>query len=131
LLKRLLLWGPVVLHMALIFTASASSDPGLPSAVSDKTAHFAAYGVLSALFLRALARGALAGVTWRRAAVAVLLSVLYGVTDEVHQSFVPDRSPDGLDVVADSVGACAGAVALLLIKWGHAAWTGAARLRDR
>lgn len=120
-LKRLLLWGPVVAHMALIFTASASPDPGLPSSVSDKTAHFAAYGLLSALFLRALAGGALAGMTWTRATAAVLLSLLYGVTDELHQRFVPYRSPDVLDVVADAVGACAGVIALLILRWGRAA----------
>lgn len=116
-------------HMALIFTASASPDPGLPSSVSDKTAHVAAYALLSVLVLRALADGALATMTWPRATVAVLLSVLYGVTDEVHQRFVPGRSPDVLDVVADAVGAVGGVAALLILRWVRAAraTSGAAR----
>jgi len=40
---------------------------------------------------------------------ALLLSFLvasaYGAIDEVHQQYVPDRTPDAYDAVADSVGA--------------------------
>ncbi|HXW05037.1 MAG TPA: VanZ family protein [Vicinamibacterales bacterium] len=103
--------------MGLIFTASASSDPGLPSEISDKTAHFAAYALLSALFLRAFAGGALAAVSWPRALAAILLSVLYGVTDELHQTLVPQRSPEVLDVAADALGACGGALFVMIVKW--------------
>jgi VanZ family protein len=103
--------------MALIFIASSVPDPGpLPGDVSDKTGHFAAYAVLSATILRGFAHGRLSGVTWRRIVASTALSTMYGAADEVHQMMVPGRTPDGQDVVADAVGALAGAMAVLAIK---------------
>jgi VanZ family protein len=103
------LWAPVVVQMALIFGASSLSDPGpLPAQVSDKTAHFAAYAVLGLLVIRALAGGRAEGVTWKRALLAVVLTALYGASDEFHQRFTPGRTPDLLDLRADAFGACVG-----------------------
>jgi VanZ family protein len=127
--KRLLLWGLVVAHMALIFTASASSDPGLPGNVSDKLVHLAAYGVLAALVLNALASGTLDGYTVPRALLAIAIAVLYGVSDELHQSFVPGRTPDARDVLADAAGAVIAAAVLLGLRAGHLAWTSPRRPR--
>jgi VanZ family protein len=47
-------------------------------------------------------------------AVAVLLTVLYGASDEFHQSFVPSRQMDVMDLVADGAGAAAAAGALYI-----------------
>jgi VanZ family protein len=99
--------------MAIIFAISSIPDLGtVPGGVSDKSGHFIGYALLGALVLRALAGGRLAGVTLRRALLAVAFAAAYGITDEWHQSFVPGRSPDPLDVVADTLGA---AVAVLLV----------------
>lgn len=50
-----------------------------------------------------------AGPWWASRAwwVAVIGAMAYGVTDEIHQSFVPPREADALDVVADTFGAMA------------------------
>ncbi len=106
------LWWPVVLWAGVIFTLS--SFPSLPSppTVSDKHSHMAVYGLLAALIVRALAGGRLSGVTWRAAGLAIGLATVYGVTDELHQGFVPGREPSVLDVVADAAGAALAAVAL-------------------
>jgi VanZ family protein len=102
--------------MTLIFLASSVSDvPPLPGDVSDKTMHFWVYAVLGALILRALARGTLSGCTLPRAVTAVLCSVLYGMSDELHQYFVPGRSPSVADVVADTVGAAAGVACIVAV----------------
>ncbi|MGH9370551.1 MAG: VanZ family protein [Vicinamibacterales bacterium] len=119
----MLLWGPVVLVMALIYSASSMSDPGAPpGGLSDKGAHFVAYGALGASLVRALAGGRSAAMTPRRVILAAVLATLYGASDELHQSFVPERSPDVLDLVADTIGGLAGAVFLsvaarVLSKW--------------
>ena len=107
-----LLWAPVVVQMALIFGASSLSDPAplMPSGVTDKMGHFIGYAILSVLLLRAFAGGHLRGVTWRTAALAVAAATLYGVSDEFHQRFVPGRTPDVLDVLADATGASVGAL---------------------
>lgn len=127
-MRVVLLWGPVILHMALIFFVSSSADPGLPSQLSDKTAHVGAYGLLAVLILRALVGGFLRQATWPRAILAFVVTVLYGATDELHQRFVPERSPEVLDVVADAVGACAGVVLLMALQRLRM-WRGTAQAR--
>ena len=115
-MRVLFAWGPVVLQMALIFVASSSSSPDpLPGRFLDKVLHLAVYAVLGALIARALAGGRLVTVTWRHAALAVLLSTLYGISDEWHQSFVPGRTPDPMDVLADLAGASAGAATIVVL----------------
>ena len=110
-MRLLSLWGPVLAHMALIFAASSSSDTSaVPSAIPDKVVHFAVYAVLGVLLLRAVAGGRLRGVTWSGVVVAVAVATLYGITDEWHQSFVPNRTPDAMDVLADLAGASTGAI---------------------
>jgi VanZ family protein len=41
---------------------------------------------------------------------ATALATLYGVSDEIHQMFVPPRTPDWRDICADAFGALTGAV---------------------
>ena len=114
-MKRLVLWGPVLAHMAFIFFVSSITWVGdMPGSISDKTAHFLVYGLLGFLILRALSGGSLSAMTPSRAIAAMALAGLYGLTDEIHQFFVPGRNPDVLDVVADTLGA-GGVVALVCL----------------
>ena len=101
------LWGPVVALMALIFLVSGMSSPPAPTNVGDKTLHFAAYGTLGVLAVRATAGGTLPGVSFQAALAAWAITTGYGVTDEFHQRFVPGRTPDVADVRADALGAMA------------------------
>lgn len=95
----------------LVFYLSSKSDP-LPFSISsfvgeDKVLHACAYGVLGALLALAAGGGRFQG---RRAVVlAAALASLYGVTDELHQSFVPGRDTSAGDWAADTVGGLAGA----------------------
>ena len=128
-MKLALLWGPVLLVMALIFYLSSLPDPGgPPGGISDKTAHFLIYGALGASMMRALAGGRAAAMPAILA--AIVLTTLYGVSDEIHQYFVPPRTPDILDVAADAAGACAGAIAVTVLARLRPGWfrpSGAAR----
>lgn len=109
-MKIVSLWGPVVLIMGLIFAQSSMSDPGdLPGAISDKAAHFLVYAALGAAFVRALAGGRPDAMTLTRILLAALFSTLYGASDEVHQGFVPERTPDPIDLAADAAGSAVGA----------------------
>jgi VanZ family protein len=40
--------------------------------------------------------------------LSIILSTLYGLSDEIHQSFVSGRNASGTDVIADGVGAVIG-----------------------
>lgn len=115
-MKALNLWGPVILVMALIFYASSLPDPGAPPGnISDKAAHLLVYFPLGAALVRALAGGRAFRMTVSAIVAATILATLYGISDELHQILVPPRTPDWHDVVADCLGALAGASACALI----------------
>lgn len=63
----------------------------------------------------------LGGLIWlgpgrpRRWWWVVVLAGLYGLTDEFHQRYVPGRTPDLRDVLADVIGA--GVVVVALVVW--------------
>ena len=108
--------------MAVLFAASSASDTSaVPPVFSDTILHIGTYAALGLTVFRAFADARLERMTPLRALAAVLFCILYGVTDEFHQSFVPGRTPDVRDLVADGVGAALGAGALLLVKavWGR------------
>ena len=100
--------------MAVIFALSSRPLPQAVSRVPDWATHGAGYAILCALVCRALAGGRIRAVTGRAALAAVAISVLYGVTDEFHQSFVPGRNADPWDLLKDLGGAT---VAAGLCAW--------------
>lgn len=109
---RSLRFAPYIAGVVAIWLVSSMERPPVPEQLvfwnSDKLLHLLAYAVLACLALIAvhrLRRGAL----W-----AFLMSAVYGVVDEVHQSFVPGRSASGLDLIADALGAALVAVAWLI-----------------
>lgn len=111
--KPLRVWivalGPVVLYGLAIYLVSAQSNLP-PSPVGDKIAHFAEYALLGFLLTRGLFLLFDRGIRWA-AVVAVVASTAFGLTDELHQYFVPNRDASLLDLVADFAGSVAGAVA--------------------
>jgi VanZ family protein len=114
--SRLSLWGAVALYLAFIFVLSSiAHPPELPNG-SDKRLHAALYAGLGMLLARALAGGLTRTVTRGMVVTTTVLSGLYGVSDEIHQIFVPPRQVEVLDVVADTIGGALGAIALY--AWG-------------
>lgn len=76
-------------------------------------AHYFLYSVLAILIFTELR---LRGVRdFRTAALSIALCCFYGLTDEFHQSFVPDRESTLWDVVADTGGAAAGVVICFIV----------------
>ena len=111
-----LVWGPVVVYLAFIFTLSSIAHPPELPAGSDKHLHALLYSGLGFLLARALAGGLDRTVTLTVAISTTILAALYGVSDELHQYFVPPRQVELLDVVADTIGA--GVAAFALYAWG-------------
>ncbi len=94
--------------MGTIFILSAQPGdtlhlPPLPGI--DKLAHAAAYGVLAATTIFAFTARYKAENFRMVLATTILFCLCYGISDEFHQSFVPGRTMDGWDVVADVCGA--------------------------
>lgn len=111
LLKALTHWGPVVLWCAVIFALSDIPSLRISEAWWDfvlrKVAHLTEYAVLSWLVVRALA-GTTSWPTPRILCTALAFSVLYAISDEWHQSFVPGRTGSVVDVGIDALGAATG-----------------------
>jgi VanZ family protein len=104
----------VLLVMVLIFVASSQpkSSPRdllwyLPGQVQNLL-HLPVYAVFSAAWCLALPRWR----EWRTALLIVLLCVVFGLSDEWHQSFVPGRQADVFDVLRDAIGACIGLIVM-------------------
>ncbi|WP_058301731.1 VanZ family protein [Gorillibacterium timonense] len=117
----LLRFGPCLVVMAAIFFFSSRTgdelsswlpffDKIFPGMQSFDWGHFFAYFALGLAFVWAVSNGTF--TVWERL-LAVLLCVLYGLTDEYHQQFVPGRSPDWHDIRNDGIGAI---LAMLLLS---------------
>jgi len=141
-------WLPVVIWMALIFSASADTqsyersarflgffEPFLqwlfpqmsPAQIEDihhlfrKCGHLTEYAVLALLLWRAVRRPVKNQPrpwNWPEARQALLLVMLYAATDEFHQRFVPGRTSLVSDVLIDT----AGGAAALLALWIFGRW---------
>ncbi len=113
-------WGPPLALMGLIFFLSAQPDlPGAPSpwleVLIKKGGHATVYAVLAWLYWRALDHYLGDRCASRTLHIAsFLLALLYGISDEYHQTFVPGRNGNCLDVGIDGLGA---ALAMALNGW--------------
>jgi VanZ family protein len=133
-------WLPVAVMMLLIFLASGSSasfsnsrhffepiirwfvpdisEQGVRGviAVVRKSAHVSEYGALSFLVWRALRkprRNDPRPWTWKEPAIVLVGAAVYAITDEWHQSFVPNRQGAVYDVFID----LSGAVMAMALVW--------------
>lgn len=97
-------WIISLFYMGLIFILSSFPPPmELPSfSFADKLAHLLAYGVLASLIYFALKKSQ---ASVHPIFIPFLIAFLYGVSDELHQYFVPGRDADLFDAVANGVGA--------------------------
>ena len=74
----------------------------------DKLLHFIAFACLGALFFRAFRTLRIKDNLKLILTLSILLSSLYGISDEIHQHFVPYRNADVLDALADILGSVFG-----------------------
>lgn len=81
------------------------TDGGLLTALIRKTAHFSCYLVLGILAMFTLLSY---GVEKKRCLFALAFCILYAVSDELHQIFVPGRAGRVTDVLIDTAGSTAG-----------------------
>jgi len=113
--RRRLYFSLLLLWVALTFLLTSIPYLKGPESIPfwDKGAHFAFYGVTG--FLCALWRRE-SGVSAGRAVVeALLFAAMSGAVDEIHQHWIPGRSMELLDWLADTLGGGAGAVFSLLL----------------
>lgn len=134
--RKVFSWLLVILWMALIFYLShqpANRSNGLSKGATSiiveiiekiapkldinissfnnivrKSAHFFIYLVLGVLAANGLRMSGIIG--YKAISFALLICVLYAISDELHQLFVPGRGGQVRDVIIDSTGAIVGIV---------------------
>jgi VanZ family protein len=121
-------WLPVVIWAGLIFLFSTDifSDSNTQEVIGDslkrilpwitreaadfihwlvrKLGHFGEFFILAVLLMRALPKE----TAERSAGLAIALTTLYAVIDELHQTMVPSRSASAFDVLTDAFGGVCG-----------------------
>jgi len=110
-------WLPLLLYLAATFVLSGMSSPPVPFNLDSNSLHYPEYALFSFLLLRAI-HAAKPGMpsAWAVGS-SLLLSGLWGLSDEIHQAFVPGRVPDVNDLIHDLVGAAAGIAAFFSFKY--------------
>ncbi|MBD3110200.1 VanZ family protein [Bacillus sp. AGMB 02131] len=110
------LWALPIAYMIAIWIMSSLPSNAiveLPDSKTDafikESLHLVEFAILYILFVIPLTIGG--KLTLKSSLVFALISAAYGVTDEIHQSFVPYRSATLIDVVKDWIGVAA--------AWGH------------
>lgn len=94
---------PVALASMIVIASGRGQVAGPEIVNFDKLAHFSVFGLLATLVVRAPGM--------KHAWVAVFVVSVFGISDEIRQSFTPGRSVAFADWVADTSGACVAVVA--------------------
>jgi len=108
-------------YIATICQAGSRSITGVVGdfcrTVSDKFLHIMEYAVFGVLLHRTFSRQPKwIALSQNAVLLAVFIAMVYGATDEFHQSFVPGRSTEVNDWIADSIGASLGVVCSLIFN---------------
>ena len=122
-------WLPPIAYMLAIFFMSAQSNPQIGGETPDYVLHALEYFLLALWLIRLLLsrpQDKHGFTQWQRLCLTgMLLTIAYGVTDEIHQYFIPGRHCSLHDILADSFGAFAAYAAGCLdygIFTGKQAW---------
>jgi VanZ family protein len=118
-------YGPAIIVMGLIFAASSTPGSDLPKfgawdVIAKKGGHMLGYGLLSAAYFHVINNGK--KIKGFQFFLAVILAILYSITDEIHQLFTQGRTASPIDVCIDAAGGLIGLGLWCFIR---------TRLRDR
>ncbi len=118
---------PALVWALLIFIASSipgTAYPDVDIAGIDKVVHFSIYATLCLFTYNAIRRqGRFPSLSRHAMIISLLLTTLYGLSDELHQLGVPGRSCDPWDLTADALGG----LACLALVWMHGRFAGKSR----
>jgi VanZ family protein len=106
-------WLPLIGYCVFIYVQSSYPTPErIPTfEFSDKLLHFGAYAVMGILFYRAYQTLPLRDNIQALVLLSMISAALYGISDEIHQSFVADRHGSLSDAIADILGGICGVYA--------------------
>ena len=108
---------PCILCMAIVFKLSSLTNEQLEDfpQIWDKLAHFLEYATLAGCYAMIWTRNEWSRRQWLRVLIVGVLALVYGCTDEYHQSFVEGRDCSAFDLVADLTGGLFGGIVYAVI----------------
>lgn len=112
---KIVIKAPAVLIAAAIWFLSSQSVLPQPKGILgfDKVQHLIAYAVLAGTIGVWFSMDQWKNRVYRTVLLVIVIASAYGVSDEIHQSFVPGRDCNVWDWIADTLGAVLGAVAVM------------------
>jgi len=109
--KKKFLYLPLGLYWLLIFILTSIPGKSIPKVLGgvDKIKHFGAYFVLAFLLSFALKMQNRYPIVSKYSVLfTFMITLFYGLIDEVHQIFIPGRYFDWMDLLADVIGSLIG-----------------------
>lgn len=119
-------WLPLIVYcLAIYIQSDLPSIEHIPSfEFSDKFMHFFAYAIMGVLFYRAYQTLRIKDNLRMLILLSVVSASLYGISDEIHQYYVPFRDASIFDVIANILGAICGVYLYHL-------WAGSTKRKQR
>ena len=118
-LKKLLLSAPAIVIAVTIFILSNSPHPGLPELGiewEDKIMHISAYFAFGIALVLFFVVNLQVPEIKKVAFITIFIGSFYGLTDEFHQYFIPGRSSEILDWIADVLGVLLSVTTIKFLK---------------
>jgi VanZ family protein len=119
---RVLWWVLVLLYAAFMFWVSSIPPIQTGTRFADKIFHFCEYFFFSLLLLKAITNEIFRRIQRKELVSVILIGMAYAASDELHQAFVPGRTPSIFDWGAD----VAGIVGMLTLMFISIKWRGRA-----
>ena len=103
-------WFPLIIYcLAIYIQSDFPASEHIPTfEFSDKVVHFLAYAVMGVLFYRAYQTLRFKDNLRMLVLISIVSATLYGVSDEIHQYYVPFRDASITDAIANMLGAICG-----------------------
>ena len=111
-----LLWLPLIGYMLAIFFLSTQRSSKKIPFPSPNFFHIVEYFILALLMFRVVNGGFQKKIGVKTSALVACFSLLYAISDEFHQSFVPGRNADPWDVLADFAGIVVGLIVIFALQ---------------
>lgn len=99
-------WVPLIIYAGFIFYLSSIPGEYTPKLFpyQDVTFHIIEYAIFAFLVNRAVKEYKPSLPYIRRFCWVFFCSIIYALSDEFHQTFVPNRFPSAYDIIYDSIG---------------------------
>lgn len=114
-------WAPIIIYIIFIYYLSSLPNPIETIIPKEDLAYFDfphfIYHIIEYLILSLLLYRALKITTKNPQTSTILITILYAITDEIHQYFVPGRISSTFDIAIDSFGAIAMQCIINVYEW--------------